>query len=533
MSRVSTKPLAVGGYMELEPAPYTVVVTDDDVDGMTARHLALQWHQDGLLDEFAWVTPGRRHQVHVRPSERDRDRDRSIVADRPADLARGPPPLADPDRRPAPADPRERRHDETCRGLRPDLGPRQPGHAPTDEPRSSGGTRLLRVNLMVPESDLQPQDLQLLEPSWEINAIVSPEDRPDLDRMNVFVRRATNLHGHGLAAAAAVGGLWADSPVGAFDSHEHDSTSGGGEVLVIRCQARIVVGDDRSEELAARVIETVQTSPVGAASMVTWGFPSDNPRALVEKFLDKLTEHPDWSPLQRASTPLEKVQVSLGTLLRNWGAFQLQLPVAVMSFLFGLGQEMIERSLTAATVGRGAGELGKVRPMSPDQARVVAEYRINTLTAELKPARLADEAASWGVTTPSAWRELRELVIGLVDGSRLPDRFPRNVRGGLDEVLPPAVVVAPPLDAWTTALRARSGRRSLTMVLGKATTAAPDRALRAPAGTGRRGRCHWGRPISCHSGRTPDASMPCRWPPPTTPRRTPIAWRPRRSIKKS
>ena len=44
--------------MELKPSPFTVVVANDDEDGLLVRDLAEQWNRDGLLEEFAWVTPG-------------------------------------------------------------------------------------------------------------------------------------------------------------------------------------------------------------------------------------------------------------------------------------------------------------------------------------------------------------------------------------------------------------------------------------------------------------------------------------------
>src|SRR4051795_6602896 len=43
--------------MELRHSPFTVVVGNDDEDGLLVRDLAGQWEADGLLDEFAWVTP--------------------------------------------------------------------------------------------------------------------------------------------------------------------------------------------------------------------------------------------------------------------------------------------------------------------------------------------------------------------------------------------------------------------------------------------------------------------------------------------
>lgn len=43
--------------MELRQSAFTVVVANDDEDGLHARRLATQWHREGLLGDFAWVTP--------------------------------------------------------------------------------------------------------------------------------------------------------------------------------------------------------------------------------------------------------------------------------------------------------------------------------------------------------------------------------------------------------------------------------------------------------------------------------------------
>jgi hypothetical protein len=436
--------------VELNGSAFTVVVANDDDDGLRARELALAWHEEGLLGEFAWVTPEDVQVPAYGPptiSATVMGRDEpvelmTLLGARPRSLIRIVVLHLLTHENSSAA-----RLVEACNHISELVSRAMPRQLRNGG--SAAGMRLLRVNLMVPESDLLPQDAGLIEPGWEINAIVSPEDRPDLDRMSVFVRQSVNLHGHGLAAAAAVGGLWSDSPIGAFDNHQTDSTTGGREVVVIRCQARMVVGDDRSSELADKVVTIVQSSEMGAAPLVTWGIPADNPEAVVNNTVDKLLTHPQWAREEREVRPLEKAQLSLGTVLKNWALFQLQMPIAVFTFLFGLGRSAMEKAITAATVGRDAGEVGRVRPMSPDQAQQVAEFRMKKLSDQLEPARLHDEAASWGQTTPAAWRELREVAIGLVDGSRLPDRYSRTTRGGLDEVLPPFAVVPTPDDSLT------------------------------------------------------------------------------------
>lgn len=429
---------------------FTVVVCGDDADGLRARALAHRWHAAGLIEDFGWVTPedvsipdhGPATVMTTVVGSDEQTELMALLGARPRTLIRIVVlHLLTHEQSSA------ERLVEACNhisGLVSRAMPRRVNDRAGSQP-----LRLLRINLLVPENDLLPQAVELVEPEWEINAVVSPEDRPDIDRMSIFVRHSVNLHGHGVAAAAGVGGLWADSPIGAFDAYETDSTTGGRQVRVIRCQARVVVGDDRTSDIADQVVSKVQDSASGAAQFVRWGVPATDPDAVVNSAVDKLAQHPEWAALQREPHPLQKEQVSLGTLLRNWALFQLQLPVAAFMFLLGLGRAAVEKSVTAATVGRHAGEEGRVKPLTPEQAQTVAEFRMKELARQLQPDRLAAEASRWGQTTPTAWRELRDLAIGLADGSPLPRRHTRAVRGGLEEVLAPHFVVPIPGGATT------------------------------------------------------------------------------------
>ena len=111
-------------------ADLTVVVSSDDVDGDAVRDLALQWHEDGLLGDFAWVTPaevergGVRPAGHPRPGHRPRRPGRADVA--PRDAAARP----DPGGAAAPAHPRDVRPRHAGRDLRRDRRAGQPVPAP-------------------------------------------------------------------------------------------------------------------------------------------------------------------------------------------------------------------------------------------------------------------------------------------------------------------------------------------------------------------------------------------------------------------
>lgn len=467
--------------MELSDSTFTVIVANDDDDGLLARDLAQQWHADGLLRDFAWVTP---QDVAV-PTYGPATVTATLMNDEQTEL------MTLLGARPRTlirivvlhllthANSNADRLVGACDEIAGLVGRAMPVRLRAGN--GSRGMRLLRINLMVPESDLLPQEISIIQPGWEVNAVVSPEDRPDLDRLSVFVRQSVNLHGHGLAAAAAAGGLWSDATTGAFDNQQIDSTVAGRELVVIRCGARMVVGDDRSPELAGKVAHTVQSSESGAAHTVTWGIPADNPRAVIEKSLDRLLEGPEWAPQEREVRPLEKAQVSLGTLLRNWAVFQLLLPLAAVRFMLGHARTVVEQSVTAATVGRGAGEIGRVRPLTPDQVAQVAEFRMRALSDELSPERLSEEASNWGQQTPTAWRELRELAIGLVDGSRLPDRFSRTSRAGLDELLSPSAVVPAPTATTPAAVAGNVEELDVERAAAMAQKLKAEQAAQGPA----------------------------------------------------
>lgn len=458
---------------------FTVVIIDDDPDGEQVLQLAENWQAAGLLGGFAVVTPGSIQSNGFGPSKvmahligtpglvdlmthlgsQKRDLIRLMVLH-----------LLTHE------DSSAERMVTACNEVAALVGRAMPIAITTDG--VDRRMRLLRINLMVPESDLAPQRMDIVQPGWEVNAVVSPEDRPDLDRMSVFVRASENLHGHGLAAAATIGGLWRGMESGAFDSLELDSTTGGSDVLVVRSQAKMVLGDDRADQLAHAAVRTVAGKPDGAVQAINWGFISDRGPSLVEATLARLLEEPEWAPSIRQHEPLSQRRLSIGQLLKDWLRFQARLPFAAMGFLGGHAVAAVERGVTSAVIGSNAGVIAQIIPMTPAEAAESAAHRLSDLATTLEPRRLEEDAASWGQTTPTAWRVLREVSIGLVDGSDLPSQFVRHHRAGLDEALPPSFIVPPENDPLVVAGSAEM--RSVD-VKGFATVAAEIAARKAAA----------------------------------------------------
>ena len=440
--------------MELSDDTFTVVITDDDVDGAAIRELAADWHRQGLVKEFAIVSPA---SVTVADHGPARVHASVFGHDGPVELMRH---LGSRRRRlirlivlhPL-------RHADSSADALVQVCEQVATLVKRAMPVATGpeedGVRLQRMNLLVPETDLAPQQLSILQPGWEVNAVVSPEDRPDLDRLNVFIRASDNLHGHALAAAATVGALWSGMDEAAFDRTELDSTTGSHDVVVIRCQAKLIVGDDRAACLARAVVSSVAGVADGAVRYIKWGFVSDRPAQLVEQVLDQLLRQPDWSRAERHVEMLTKSEVSLVQMMGDWLRFQGSLPLAAIGFLGTHAQEAVERGVTNTLVGADAGEIGRVAPVTPQQAALDAAARINELSRALEPRRLEEDAATWGQSTPTVWRTIRELSIGLVDGSELPAAFSRQRRAELDEVLPPSYVVPNPAESGLLASRLR------------------------------------------------------------------------------
>ncbi len=456
----------------------TVVVADDGLDGSLVHELAGHWFDQNLLEGFAWVRPSQVTRSVLGPaavraqlpgvegevdllehiSSRRLDLVRVVVLQV---LAHGG----------ATAERLVQTCDEVARLVRRAM----PGSPVAG---SSAPMRLVRVNLLVPETDLAAQDLCLLQPGWEVNAVVSPEDRPDLDRMSVLVRAETNLHGHALAAAATVGGLWRGMGPGPFDTDELDSTTGERDVVVLRCQVRAVVSDDRADRLGHAVVDSVLSSPDETTGRLSWGFTTDRPEELATSALHRLLTTPGWRQDTRDRRPLAKEERSLRQLVRGWLTFQAHIPVQGARLLGSRAVRAVEGTVTTAVVGAEAGVVGRFAPLSPAAAYTRAAEQIRGVERTLEGRRDTQRSAGWGQTTPEAWRTLRELAVGLVDGSPLPHGFVRHERSGLDEVLPPSYVVPDPADTLTVGaqlVRAVDVRRADELLQGPAEpTGEPD-----------------------------------------------------------
>ncbi len=307
--------------------------------------------------------------------------------------------------------------------------------------------RLHRSVLVVPATGVGEVDRAVLRAGWEVNAVISPEDRPDLDRSDVYVRTATNYHGHAAAVLCAVGGLLRGAPEGALDGVVADSTTNDSEAVVARVTVRTVIGEDVIDVLARTVLDPASLEPEGPAQVVAWGVPVARPDLVVDKALAHLLEVPGWA--QSAPPTRQAVGTTRRRFLqavRDAARFNARTFGAVPSWLLGRGRTVLESQLRDALVGEDSGVLVDIGPRVLDDPR-----RAATLALQKERERLRRDTSIEAnrAQAPQAvtWTALRTLALGLVDGGPLGELDePRNL--GRREVLAPGDVVVVPGEVW-------------------------------------------------------------------------------------
>jgi hypothetical protein len=123
-------------------------------------------------------------------------------------------------------------------------------------------TKFVRVNLVfAPTSRKGASALHLLEPGWDINLVVAPEDRSTPSRFDKATRDVTAedksvWHRFILSNAAAVGGIWAGQEKGILDSSEfQDLSPVQGQVRLMRSFVRGILSEGLSTRVAADALD--------------------------------------------------------------------------------------------------------------------------------------------------------------------------------------------------------------------------------------------------------------------------------------
>lgn len=295
------------------------------------------------------------------------------------------------------------------------------------------GTLVHRIKLVVPTSEATDLPSDVLQADWDMNAVVSPEDRPDVDRGSVFVRQGLNHLGHICNAVCAVGGLWSGMPAGALDSVTSDSTTSDGWLHVIRATARAVSGGNRLEQLAEQTIDTIDD--LDTSDFVRWGRRAADPEGLAERGVAYLLETEHWAvPTSRQSLERRRDQRAAGGVIGHAIQYNLRLFGTGWRWLVRSGEEAISRALTDKLVGQESDVHVVLRPVTPTDLTSLGQREERAARRTIGEA-VGREGATLDVPAPETWRDLRQMTLSLVDGAELSEEV-RPQSGSLVDVLP-------------------------------------------------------------------------------------------------
>lgn len=429
----------------------TVFVVGDGERGRAVRDLVTAWTAEGICDSSVWVSP---HGITQLDSGPPRVVAQVVSADG----------IDDDDLFRVVG----RRRLEVVRvvvgqlillGDEPDLELVEAGRIVADQiqrslPRSNHdaearNTRLHRANVMVPVSGAVSLDSRAVIGGWDVNAVVSAEDRPDIDRASVYVRHPGNFDGHAAAALAAVGAVLPGIPEGALEAIETDSTTFEDDLVLARFSVRAVIGDDTVRRLAAKALETTSTDPTGATGFVTWGRPAADPNRLVEDVVGHLTTSTPWvsgDPLEVPSAH-RRVQ-GFAEAFADGARFNLRTFGTVAGWAFGASRSSLEESATGALVGHQGDTLVRLAPQTPAEIHAESVRWLADKSAIVRSSELEREAAAVSIPDPSTWKALRDVAFAVADGSALPDTIPEPQYAGVRELLPPVFVAPDPQQAF-------------------------------------------------------------------------------------
>lgn len=310
-------------------------------------------------------------------------------------------------------------------------------------------TRLRLINILVPVSGATHATEALLMPGWDMNIVVSPEDRPNLDRSTVFVRHPGNFIGHAAAAICGLGGLLEGMEEGALDHLELDSTTHDEDVVLARFTVRSVVGEDIVETLAEHTFNLSAFGPDGPASLLPGVRVAADPVGVAQRAAEHVLSTDPW----RGDQPFAERQPVASSrrfqrAVTHATAFNVRMFGVMSRWLLESLRFSVEQRATRIIVGEDSGIDVRIGAGPAEGIAEAAEQHLAAVDAYAKHALRAPDQQLLHLS-PAAWTLMREMATALVDGSELPAAFPEPRTSGRRELLPPSAVVPALEDVWT------------------------------------------------------------------------------------
>ena len=302
--------------------------------------------------------------------------------------------------------------------------------------------QLMRVNLLLPVSGGQGADPSVMDGTWDLQVLVSPEDRRSDRHADRRVLQGANEADHATLALTVVGGLWRGMDGSPFDGRTVVQ-NGDRQLVVVRNLARVLQADGLVPDVIGALAERVNDPGwlAETAGAVVVRDPDGLVASVGERFLH---QHADVFTYHSANPPvtprLRQVGyvAACGSLLRRLFGGRVEL-------VRGAFDESADRFSAQARPGAPIG--GKVHELSmattttsalpPEASRLTADLAV-LVRNQLK---MPDAQVP---TPPRLWTDLRQTALGLVDGGDIPlegfvrrEGIRREVIGDGDRLVPP------------------------------------------------------------------------------------------------
>jgi hypothetical protein len=326
-------------------------------------------------------------------------------------------------------------------------------------------TKFVRINLIfAPTSRKGASATHLLEPGWDINLVVAPEDRSTPSRFDKATRDVTSGDKDTwlrfiLSNTAVTGGIWAGQEKGILETSNNfqDLSPVQGQVRIMRTFVRGVLSEGLSTRVAADALERASKAelskidplrPYPNTSLVA--FDSTEQTKIIDEMIEKTVnfsggrlkyERVDLTPkADQESTGVFsgiksffKTTWSLLKVLPLWIFTGIWNSIAafVSKLIFGIrGRKVVKGTIDFPRTDLDKGSEATISSIKSRREKIdliLANWPNNVLRK----------------SEPILWGEMRKLVIGRLDGSVLPADISHSkielatqVIGNLNDVIP-------------------------------------------------------------------------------------------------
>jgi hypothetical protein len=326
-------------------------------------------------------------------------------------------------------------------------------------------TNLIRVNLVfAPTSRTGASSLHLLEPSWDINLVVAPEDRSTPSRFDKATRDVTSAdkdvwHRFILSNTAVVGGIWAGQEKGILETSHHfqDLSPVQGQVRLMRSFVRGVLSEGLSTRVAAEALSraaTAEKSKIDPLRSYPNNFLEAYESVRVPEEIKKMVDlsigfsknRLGYSRVALTPSPDPEEIGNFGAVKyffkTTWSLFKV-LPLWIFAGIWN-GLARFTSKLIFGLRGR------KVVKGNVDFKQTNLDQDADVMIIEIarRRTKIKETLAHWPnnvlrKSEPILWSEIRKLVIGRLDASALPAGLSADsgtkgklVIGDLNDVVP-------------------------------------------------------------------------------------------------